>query len=86
MSTATLSTKGQLIIPKSIRDARGWGPGQSFEVEERGEALLLRPVSPFAPTRIEDVIGSAGYRGPKRSDAEIEQAARDAVRRRWRGP
>ncbi len=28
-ATTTLSTKGQVILPVAIRNARGWGPGTS---------------------------------------------------------
>jgi AbrB family looped-hinge helix DNA binding protein len=42
METTRLSTKGQIILPKAIRDSRAWGPGTEFTVEETGEGILLR--------------------------------------------
>lgn len=74
METTRLSSKGQVIIPRAIRAARGWKPGVRFAVEEAGNAILLRPVSPFSETRIEDVLGCAGYRGPARSLDDMEEA------------
>ncbi len=74
MERTRLSTKGQVIIPKSIRDARGWKPGLELSMEIVGEGILLRPVSPFQPTRVEDVLGCAGYEGPARSIEEMEAA------------
>jgi AbrB family looped-hinge helix DNA binding protein len=53
------SSKGQVILPKAIRDARGWVERTRFTVEELPEAVLLRPLRPFAPTRLEDVFGCA---------------------------
>lgn len=35
METTRLSSKGQVILPKSIRDARHWAPGAEFEIENR---------------------------------------------------
>ena len=45
MQTTTLSTKGQVIIPKALRVARQWGPGTELEVHETPDGLLLRPSS-----------------------------------------
>ena len=66
-----MSSKGQVVIPRTIRAARAWAPGLEFEVEETPDGLLLRPVPAFRETRIEDVIGCVGYTGPKRSLAEM---------------
>ena len=43
MQTTRLSTKGQIILPKSIRDSRAWGAGTEFTVEETKDGVLLRP-------------------------------------------
>jgi AbrB family looped-hinge helix DNA binding protein len=74
METTTLSSKGQVIIPRRIRATRGWKPGVRFAVEEGGEAIVLRPPSPFPETRIEGVLGCTGYRGPARSLGDMVEA------------
>lgn len=42
--TATLSSKFQISIPKSIRTARQWRAGQVFAFIPKGEGMLLVPV------------------------------------------
>lgn len=86
METTRLSSKGQIVVPKSVRDARNWPPGTEFLVEEVDEGILLRPVNPFKPTKVEDVIGRTRYAGPPKSLDDMEDAiARGAKERRARG-
>ena len=53
METIILSTKGQIILPKSIRDARAWGPGTHFTVQETKDGILLRPAELFPETSLD---------------------------------
>ena len=39
-----LSSKGQLVIPKTVRDAHGWKEGTEFEFVENERGVLLQPV------------------------------------------
>lgn len=82
-ATTTVSTKGQVILPKAIRDGKGWRPGQQLVVEETRDGVLLRPASPFAPTRPEEVFGSLSHHGKRLSDEDIEKALRAAAKRRY---
>ena len=75
-----MSSKGQVIVPKAVRDARNWFPGTEFLVEEVEEGILLRPLKPFKPTRLEDVIGCTGYGGPARSLGDMERAIAQGVK------
>ena len=86
MNATLLSTKGQIVIPKALREARGWHAGMSLAVEEVPEGLLLRPAAQdtlFPPTTIERAVGSAGYEGPRLSDADLARAL-DEEGRKWR--
>ena len=74
METTRLSSKGQVVLPSSIRAARNWQAGLEFSVEDTPEGVLLRPLKPFALTHIEDVFGSAGYAGPSKSVDEMHAA------------
>lgn len=86
METTRLSSKGQVILPKSLRDAHHWVPGTEFDVEDRPEGVLLRPKKPFPITQLQDVIGCAGYTGPAKSLEEMEEAiAKGVLERHARG-
>lgn len=74
MARTRLSSKGQVIIPKSVRQRHGWQAGVELDVEDRGEAIVLRPVSPFPQTKIEDVLGSLQYHGPRLTIREMDAA------------
>lgn len=82
METTRLSSKGQIVLPRSTRDAHGWKVGTEFLVVDTPEGVLLKPVKPFPETRIEDVFGMADYKGPRRSLEEMDEAVlSEAIRR-----
>jgi len=81
-STTTLSTKGQVILPKSIRERRRWGPGTRLVVEDIPEGVLLKPAPLFSPTRPEDVYGMLKYSGPPKTIEEMDAAITAEVKRR----
>jgi AbrB family looped-hinge helix DNA binding protein len=76
-----LSTKGQLIIPKAIRERHDWSPGVELDVQDRGDALVIRLAKPGPETTFEDLAGCTGYRGPARSLEEMEAAIARGARR-----
>lgn len=81
METTKLSSKGQVILPKSIRAEKKWKPGLQFAVEVAGEGVLLRPLKRFKPTTVAEVFGCAGYRGPRKSLKDMETAILKEARR-----
>ena len=84
--TTTVSTKGQVILPKSIRQQREWGAGTRLLVEDTPEGVLLKPAPAFAETRPQDVFGSLPYRGkPKTLDEMAAAVLVEARRRHARG-
>lgn len=84
MDTTKLSSKGQIIIPKAVRDARGWGPGTTFEIEVTKDGVLLRPAKLFPPTNIDDVIGCLKWHGPPKTIEEMDAAVLAEAKRRWK--
>jgi AbrB family looped-hinge helix DNA binding protein len=43
-STATLSSKFQISIPKAVREAQHWEAGQEFVFIPKGKGVLMMPV------------------------------------------
>jgi len=43
METVRLSSKGQLVIPKKVRERLGIAPGAVLDVRLDGETLVLTP-------------------------------------------
>jgi len=85
MTTTRLSSKGQVILPKAVREANGWRAGIEFIVEQVSDGVLLRPFQPFPPTRIDDVRGISEYRGARKSLNDMERAVEQGVRARRGG-
>ena len=83
--STTVSTKGQVILPKPIRDARNWGPGTRLEVVETPDGVLLKPVRQRAlpPTTIDEVLGMLKYEGPPITIEEMDEAIAEAVAEDW---
>jgi len=80
--TTTVSTKGQVILPKVVRERRHWDAGTRLEVEERDDGVLLKPAPLFPPTKPDDVYGSVKYSGPPRSIEDMNAAIEAEVKRR----
>jgi AbrB family looped-hinge helix DNA binding protein len=69
-----LSSKGQVVLPKVLRERHGWKEGTEIEVEEVQGGVLLHFAAPVGTASLEDLLGCTGYRGPRRSQAEMEEA------------
>jgi len=78
----TVSTKGQVILPKAIRLKRKWGAGTKLIVEDTPEGVLLKAAPLFPPTRMEDVFGMLKYDGPPVSIEDMDAAIEAEFRRR----
>ena len=82
MDTTRLSSKGQVVLPKSVRDQHGWVEGTEFVVESTAGGVLLRPKRAFTAARIDDVFGSLPYRGKAKSLSDFDAGIRREIRRR----
>jgi AbrB family looped-hinge helix DNA binding protein len=86
METTRLSTKGQIVLPKTLRASRSWGPGTEFTVEETSDGVLLRPARRFPETDLEEVAGCLRYKRKAKTVAQMHTAsAREVIRRHDRG-
>jgi len=81
-STTIVSTKGQVILPKAIREARQWTPGTELVVEDTPDGVLLTARPAFAATRPADVFGSLPSKGPAKSLDEMQAGIAREVQRR----
>ena len=84
MDVTRLSTKGQIVLPKRLRDERNWGAGMEFTVEDAGNGILLRPAGGIAATELSEVAGSLkrSGRGKAKTVAEMKAAIGKMVRDR----
>lgn len=74
--TIRLSTKGQLVVPKEIRERHGRTAGSELVFEDLEDRVILRQVQDVPETRLEDLIGCTGYRGPAKTLEEMESRCR----------
>ena len=74
---ATVSSKGQLVIPAALREELGIEAGTRVAIERKGDDLLLRPQTVAAKMRLlEELLGiTAG--GPSMTDELIAERRRD---------
>ena len=78
MHSVTLSSKGQLVIPKPLRDRAHLSLGDTLSVRVVAGEIRLRPltrVEPDAQNSLESVAGCLSLKGRKKlSDAQARQA------------
>ena len=72
---AKLSSKGQLVIPKSVRRSMGLQPGAMLRIEVVEDKITLEPVAAISP--IEVLFGK--YAGATMLD-ELEDEHRQEIR------
>jgi bifunctional DNA-binding transcriptional regulator/antitoxin component of YhaV-PrlF toxin-antitoxin module len=51
MLTTKLSSRGQLVIPKQLRDAHHWSTDTEFIVQDYANGILLMPVTAVKKSR-----------------------------------
>jgi len=83
MDTVTLSSKGQLVIPKAVRDHAQVVPGSRFSVHYVDGEIRLRPLAHESATALDEVAGCLARPGRKRlSDAQAQKAVRARLKER----
>lgn len=80
--TTTVSTKGQVILPKAVRDHRGWKPGTKLRIEDTADGVILRPEPLFPPTTNDEVYGCLKWDGPPKTLEEMDAAIDEMVEER----
>ncbi len=74
MQTTKLSSKGQVIIPKMLRNRYNWSPGQILNVIDTGNGILLKPSCPFEHSELDQVAGILKHTGKPVSLDQMENA------------
>ena len=85
---AKVSSKGQVVIPKAVRDEFGLVAGSEVEIETKGDRIVLRPSSRRPNARraftVDQVAGMLKYDGPPVSIEDMDRAVDEMFRRDWR--
>ena len=78
----TMSGKGQVVIPKDVRDRLGLKPGQKLDVSESGGAVVLRPARTEPTLTMEEAVARLReiikYDGPPVSIEEMNETIEQA--------
>ena len=80
MKTIRMSSKGQVIIPKTLRSAHCWDTGQELVAIDTSDGILLKAKVLFEQTGIDDVAGCLQYKKAPKSLADMEAAIKRGVR------
>lgn len=60
MTTAIVTTKGQIVIPSKIRKRLNITKGTKLYVEEKDDEIILKPVTPQYFKKIAGVLSTKG--------------------------
>ena len=71
MATATLTSKGQMTLPKDVRDDLKLEPGDKVDIVKEGNRYVLVPRN----VRAEDLYGILHRSGDRRMTPEEEDEA-----------
>ncbi|MBF0355543.1 MAG: AbrB/MazE/SpoVT family DNA-binding domain-containing protein [Alphaproteobacteria bacterium] len=82
METTSLSSKGQVVLPKAIRNAGNYASGARFSVEVTSEGVLLRPLVLLPPSKLSDVAGCLSCSGKARTVEEMDAAVTEELKAR----
>ena len=85
LPTTTVSTKGQVILPKAVREHRNWSPGTRLIVEETADGVVLRPAARFPTTTPAEAFASLPSAGGTKTIEEMDAGLLAEARRRHAG-
>lgn len=78
VATSRMSSKGQVVIPESVRDRLKLKPGAQFIVVGEGDVVILKAITPPALNEFEDLIAEARRQGRKAGVKQSDIAAATA--------
>lgn len=65
MPAVSVTSKGQVTIPKRVRQALGITPGSKVQFDLEGGGARLKLVKRRAPSLVEEGPAILGYKGPR---------------------
>lgn len=74
---ATLSSKGQLVIPTRFRESLGLEFGTRIAIRQEGEHLILEPQTVAAKLRLIDELQGLTAGGPSMTDSLLAERRRE---------
>lgn len=77
--TSTISSKGQITLPATLRKRLGWKPGTKLEFAEHAEGIVAHAA--FDADEMKSVLGCAAAFEPARSSQQILAELRGYKRR-----
>ena len=63
VTTIKLSSKGQIVIPKEIRDKLHWETGTQLTLVDNGNGISVRAISAKSGRNLGDLIGMLKHEG-----------------------
>lgn len=81
-ASTVVSEKGQVVLPKAMRDALRWAAGTRLAVRDTPDGLLLTAIAPAKTRNARSVAGCTGYSGPARSIEDMNDAIRQGMAQR----
>ncbi|MBK6386316.1 MAG: AbrB/MazE/SpoVT family DNA-binding domain-containing protein [Rhodoferax sp.] len=82
METATLSSKGQLVIPRKVRESANVSAGDAFQVVYAQGEIHLRPLARTKTTTIDEVAGCLASAGSATRKPLSEAQTQAAIKAR----
>ena len=73
LATIRVSSRGQIVIPRAIREALGLEQGDTLLVARRGDLLILKKLT------LEDVIAETDRQYEAGETLSLEEAFKDLV-------
>jgi AbrB family looped-hinge helix DNA binding protein len=71
IATITLSSKGQVVIPKEVRDELHWAAGTQISLVLSASGVTLKAVPKKTGRKLEDLIGMLKHDGPALSTEDL---------------
>jgi AbrB family looped-hinge helix DNA binding protein len=86
MASTRLSTKGQVVLPREIRESLNWTAGKALDIEKKGDTVVLKPRKklPEKSLKPEDIVGFLQWHGEPFTIREMDEAVSEMFRREWK--